>query len=1196
MSSPDELNPSATSAAARRDLWSSSDLATVLQHYAQIDGSKKVFTFLCEDPGRGVSLDDAQQLHRNFAQLDQNARAIAAQLQSNGIRAGERVLLVHPAGLNFIDALFGCFYAGVIAIPTIPPHFKRKSAATDRFELLITESQPSIILTDSTLLESLESVHSEIELADGRTRELPMIATDLIEPSLAGQYHEIARELDAVSILQYTSGSTGSPKGVMLSQRQLMDNLAKIREKFGIDGNTRACFWLPPHHDMGLIGGILETVYSGCFTALMAPSLFLRRPLLWLEGLSHFKATVGGAPNFAYQLCVEKVTEEDIGRLDLSHWEVAFNGAETVLEPTIDRFYELFNRCGFRRQSWMPCYGLAEATLLVTCNDIATPAKVGHFSRRDIEQGQLAAVDPTDETARRLVSSGMVISDHTLVIIDPETTTRSPEGTIGEICLAGASVAGGYWNQEEQTKETFCRLTGMAASSASERMVFLRTGDLGALVGEQLYITSRIKDLIIIRGRNLYPHDLEETVERECNAVQPNGCAAFSIEGSETGEEQLAIACEIRREKRNSIEADQVIRQLRSALATEHQVNATAVILLKPGALARTTSGKIQRHLCRASYRTESWAIIAKNTLPRVAGSVGMDESSSVVLDTIRSISTPLPAKTDLQEYSPSDRLKALTKYLSTLLVKHAQEPQLPDDGSVTLGALGLDSLTRFEVGLQIESDLSITLEIANIDVQMTIQQLAELISDRICTSDQSGLNASRPSPQVDSPSFGEIIPLSPQQSEFLGPELEDVGTFSITAYLRILSGIDFELLEEALTQVFETHQAFALRFDRKDGRWQQTYRPDLARYEFEVRDVSELAPSEWKKAGLAFEKENSKEFDLVSGPLARVVCLDRGPHQRGILMISIHHLVIDGISTTVFLHQLDQAYKSLLRGERATLTRSRQSYSQWAHFQNQQAQSPEVRQQFEFWREDAERMSDQPPENRVKVKGAKTPVEALDEEEDKFSSLLFDTEITEQFKNRFTSAQQQHDVLLAGFLHCWSQLTDRKQIRVRLQYHGRQPQIGSSVQQLTGWLFYQFPLTFEISKSDTPTQCIEQVRQRIKAVPQHGISYGWLRHLCDDEQIRSQMEQWPAADLSFSSLGNLHSMFRARPLFTPLGVAQRGQAWARLFQDQLKLHTEFIDGKLKLLMASRSSRDDTNLRRHLLQQLEKYLLQELSC
>lgn len=574
-------------------------LVEILRWRARHQPEQRVYTYLSDG--------EAEEGHLTYAMLDCQARSIGALLQS--YRAGgERALLLYPPGLEFISAFFGCLYAGVIAVPMPPPNLIQPQRTTPRLRAIIGDAQPSLVLTTSAILSNIESLFAQAP----SLRNVRWLATDKAIDSAPEEWQAPAITSETLALLQYTSGSTAEPKGVMISHGNLLQNSAYINRVFALSPGGVTVTWLPAFHDMGLTNGIIQPVYKGGPCYLMPAVSFLMRPIRWLQAISRYKATISGGPNFAYELCVNRTTPEQRETLDLSGWDVAYNGAETVRGDTMNRFAAAFASRGFRRSSFHPCYGLAEATLMVSGgslkDEMFRTIQVAAF-----EQSRVVEDCAQHQNVRTLVSSGHALPGTKIVITHPELLTVCAADQVGEIWVSGPSVTGGYWNRPEETERT-CR----AYLKDTGEGPFLRTGDLGFMKEGELFVAGRLKDLIIISGRKFYPQDIELSVERSHPALRPACCAAFSVDAS--GEEQLIVVAEVEpryhRAARNpadgaahahprglsSLDVEAVVRAIRRAVAEEHDVRVHTAVLLQAGHIPKTTSGKVQRYVCQASF------------------------------------------------------------------------------------------------------------------------------------------------------------------------------------------------------------------------------------------------------------------------------------------------------------------------------------------------------------------------------------------------------------------------------------------------------------------------------------------------------------------------------------------------------------------------------------------------------------------
>ena len=545
--------------------------------------------------------DEHETSSVSYAELDRHARQIAADLQRQGA-AGERVLVLCPPGLDFIASFFGCLYAGAIAVPVHPP---MREHLVPRVEAIIADVEPRFALTTSEIEPRIKPAIDA--LPGGPT--LCWSMTDLTVAGIEAAWVPPRIDPASIAMLQYTSGSTSAPKGVVLTHGNLVHNLKTIAEAWGgnSDMQVTGVFWLPPYHDMGLIGGLLGTMYVAGTSILMPPTAFIKRPMRWLEAISRHRAMITAAPNFAFDLCVELSTPQERAALDLSNWTVALCGAEPVRTATLDSFAELFAPAGFAPESFFPVYGLAEGTLLVSGgSDLPVPMVV-HVDRVALGDNRVIDVAPADPNEATLVGCGKPRGGQRVIIVDPDTQVQCPGDRVGEIWVAGGSVAQGYWRAPELSAETFA-----ATLADTGEGPFLRTGDLGFLHSGELFVTGRRKDLIIIRGTNHYPNDIELTVQNTDPALLRGRGAVFSVVPDTGGSEQLVIVQEVDPSRIGPDQADTAIETIRTEVTANHSIRASAVVLVQPLQLPTTSSGKIQRSQCKQQYLDGALPVVAQ--------------------------------------------------------------------------------------------------------------------------------------------------------------------------------------------------------------------------------------------------------------------------------------------------------------------------------------------------------------------------------------------------------------------------------------------------------------------------------------------------------------------------------------------------------------------------------------------------------
>ena len=554
-----------------------SHFADVLRARAADHPEGMAFRFLADGETEGPSV--------TFDELARQARGVATAIRQVA-GPGERVLLVYPPGLEFIAGIFGCFEAGVIAVPTYPPRPERVLQGVQLIAGIVRDCGPAAVLTGGAAAPLIQQVCGGI----GELAGVPWINTDLVDAT-AAETCGPAVSAEDVALLQYTSGSTGAPKGVMVTHGNLLHNERMIQAAFChseyLEYGAGVC-WLPPYHDMGLLGNILHAVFIGAPSVLLSPLGMLQRSLRWLEAVSRYRASTSGGPNFAYDLCAARATPEQLRQLDLNNWSIAAIGAEPIRPETLDRFTEAFEPCGFHRESFYPCYGLAEGTLFVSGGAKAAAPVVKEFPLNLSGEGKGGG-----ET-QRLVGCGHAWLDQRIEIVDPQTLRRCAPGDVGEIWVAGPSVAAGYWEHPEETRRTFG-----AAISGGDTTPFLRTGDLGFFDDEELFVAGRLKDVIIIRGRNYHPHDIEATVQSVHPALRADCGAAFGVEVR--GEERLVVVQEIDRQTR-TLDLQELRWEIRRAISRRFELQLHDIVFLRNGTLPKTTSGKVQRHACKAGY------------------------------------------------------------------------------------------------------------------------------------------------------------------------------------------------------------------------------------------------------------------------------------------------------------------------------------------------------------------------------------------------------------------------------------------------------------------------------------------------------------------------------------------------------------------------------------------------------------------
>jgi 8-amino-7-oxononanoate synthase/acyl carrier protein len=651
-----------------------SDLVRVLQHWAAVRKDLPAFYFTDgENP--------AQDQCITFGQLDAAARNLAGYLQKQNA-AGQRVLLVYPPVMDFLVGFFGCLYAGATAVPAYPPRRNRKG---QRIHGIARDCQVQLALTN-------EYVRQQIEADDNWTEweSISIIATDALADDYTDQFKQPNIFPDDLAVLQYTSGSTGQPKGVMLSHANLIRNTELIVVAFQATSESIGVSWLPTYHDMGLVGGILAPIFMGRPAVLMSPMSFLQKPIRWLQTIDRYRGNTCGGPNFAYQLCVDKITDEEMRGLDISSWRTAFNGAEPVRASTLAQFTEKFKKIGFNPNAFLPCYGMAETTLIVTGGPQQDPPVIQAFDAKQLDLRRVVPCSSDSPNARELVGSGAILPGEEIIVVDGESCEVLPPDSIGEIWVRSPSVGQGYWKRDEETEATFGAMTSDGAGP------YLRTGDLGFLYQGQLFVAGRLKDMIIVRGVNRYPQDIEQTAEQAHEIMQSGLTAAFA--DSAADRERLIICAEVQKRSEDT-NWDEVIKAIRREVTLHHELPPDAIVLVRIGTLPRTSSGKIQRHACRDLFSSGSLKIVAQWR----SWELDLPESQPMIAASTMQSSSELSHGAGIAGAAGQPDHEIIDIVMDAIrAVAQERAKQLELNTNIVLD-LGLDSLERMQIAHSLE-------------------------------------------------------------------------------------------------------------------------------------------------------------------------------------------------------------------------------------------------------------------------------------------------------------------------------------------------------------------------------------------------------------------------------------------------------------------------------------------------------------
>lgn len=895
---------------------SPSSLVDILQGRARDQGSRLAYRFLESGDVTG------SRIEWTYEELYRRARAVAAVLQEAGA-AGERVLLLYPPDIEFIAGFMGCIFAGAIAVPTYPPDPSRLDRTLPRLRAIVKDCQAGFVLTSTPLLAMAQAILPQAPELSG----LRWIASDKPPEGADAAWKRPAISGDMSAFLQYTSGSTGSPKGVMVSHANVLHNERLIALGFGHDEGSSGVCWLPLFHDMGLLGNVLHPLYIGIPCTLMSPLAFLSRPLRWLEAISHFRATTSGGPNFAYDLCARKVSDRERDRLDLRSWDVAFNGAEPVSADTLDRFADAFASCGFRRQAFYPCYGLAEATLIVTGGEKSRPPISATFDADELAKDHVVPVAPGRAESgaaatRRLVSSGRALLDQKVTIVDPATCTPCAPRHVGEIWVAGPSVARGYWNLPDESARTFA-----AFMEGSHEGPFLRTGDLGFIDEGELFVTGRLKDLIILRGRNHYPQDIEQTVERAHPWIRAGGCACFPIDRE--GEEHLCVIVEVSLpgggpdEVASKSAVDEIVATIRRALVEAHSVAPHAIVLIRPRSLSKTSSGKVQRRACREDYLSGRLAVLG----------AWVDQGGAPEEGSSGCGVTPYSCEEAAEAPRAQGRPEELRSRIEDALRRQVARALSLDperiDRAAPIASYGLDSLRAMQLVNQIRDHFQVEIPLRSVLEMPTIEQLAAWIDEASRGRDGDNLPAlirtEGPGPH----------PLSFAQERlwFLERTSARAALYNMAMSVRIRGPLDVTSLTLSMREIVLRHEVLRAYFYEIDGRpWQSI--ADIPPFEVSIVDLRAFPSTELEAELLRLQDEAAQSpFDLASAPQLRAI-LFRVTDVDHLFLITMHHIVSDGSSMSVLLRELSALYGAFSRGEPSPLEALPFQYTDFAAWQ----------------------------------------------------------------------------------------------------------------------------------------------------------------------------------------------------------------------------------------------------------------------
>jgi acyl-CoA synthetase (AMP-forming)/AMP-acid ligase II len=864
-------------------------IVDILRKHAREKSKELAYKFISEGSTDSIT----------YAGLDAQSRAVASWLQQRAAK-GERAVLLLPPGLSYITAFLGCLYAGVIAVPAYPP---RKSRHQERLQAIIDDSGATLVITCASIASRFTFAQHVLVLEE-------------VDTALGKSFCPVTVLPDDIALLQYTSGSTGQPKGVMVTHGNIVSNVAATGRAYLFKENDIVCSWLPPYHDMGLIGGIICPMYHGFLSILMAPTSFISAPLRWIDLISTERVTISGGPNFAYDLCVQAAASGSPAVWDLSSWRIAFNGAEPISAETIRSFHEAFMPHGLNVSAACPNYGMAEATLMLTSKDILSEATVRIIDKSAFEQGSIVYVaeDKFPGKTTQLVGCGYSDATHELIIVDAATHKQCAADTIGEIWVRGSSIAKGYWDNPELTKEVF-----EAYLCETHAGPYLRTGDLGFLDDRgELFITGRIKDLIIVHGRNIYPQDIELSVSLSHTGLIPNGCAAFSL--TESGKEQLVIVQEVRRHAK---EHATILEAMLERLWEDHELVPFKMVLIGQASLPKTSSGKVQRSYCRTLFLNDQLVVL---------GSWAQGSTSEHDSD--------IPSRATTE-----DEIKIRSIWGAVLGIP-SDQIGIQDD----FFRLGGNSILATKLASKLNRELGSSVSVSAIFTQHTVALLAHYL--KYNTEEHVTISKAAVSKSEE-----QLLSFAQERLWFIEQYEQGTSAYNIPMVVRLSADVDLALLERSIQCIVHRHEILrTLIKEDQEGSGYQVVLDDLEHplviERVQASNTSDLAAHVKRAVHHVYNLQDEYPIrvciyalsDPTTGSLAYY------------LSIVVHHIAFDGWSVDVLPKELQAHYNYYLHEQSDTpapldLPALSIQYKDFALWQRSYLTGETLENQLGYWR-----------------------------------------------------------------------------------------------------------------------------------------------------------------------------------------------------------------------------------------------------
>ena len=1033
---------------------------------------------------------------RSYAKLRSNAATIAQWLR-NADMVGKPVLLVYPPGLEFVDAFIGCLAAGIHAIPVVELRGKSGRHGLDPFQEVVQDSGAWLALTTHEKLATFQ--YRSGQRAD--LEHIKWIATDELPPDPKSHDSIPAPQINDIAFIQYTSGSTSSPSGVQVRHSNLFANLQLIQQKFGHNKHSSGVIWLPHFHDMGLIGGILQPLFAGFPVVLLAPQVAVRDPLTWLRLIDSNQATTSGGPNFIYDLCVEKVTDFEAAELDLSTWDLAFTGAEPVNAATMERFCDKFAASGFRRTAIYPVYGLAESTLMVTGGE------------------KLTGMITENIDGRVCVSCGSASPEHKIKIVDPISRAPVDRDRSGEIWVSGPSVSSGYLHAKGDKQQVFGnRLAG------DDDGVYVATGDIGVVIHDNLFITGRSRDMIIVRGQNYHAVDIEHCARLVSSDIKQS----VAFVGQQHGVyESLIVVCEISRKLREPSKQERLRQNIQQSIHETHLLTECHVELVPEGSIPRTSSGKLRKQACRDLYFKGQLRLIRG-----IPTEFGPDESLT------QNAVVELPEVSELIKMDNPERVAVLEGWLKEK-VTQLLPPSVTYSNDRTLLALGIDSLKLVELQIKIEPMLAI--ESTTNFHGMTVPDISRFISSAIpgtasLTSSRHAKKTGRISPAK------QLTALTPAQHEsletFANPD-QNV----IELLLRVPKGANSDDVRVALESTVSLHESLGVTIRSGPNGWEQRVkcRPTIP---WENCKAALSGVSNPRELGRQIAQKAMSSLSIRNGVACYASYVDNGVDRHDLLRLDFNHLCVDSGSLIIFITELNSIW------ENKPLKKPAISYRQWTAALEAHAHSIDQQLHREVWTDICQvtNVTGAPGELRNSSSTTKPVIRAI-------NATMLDKITSERVLSTFPGSRTQHDLVLAALVQAWNAITGQQQVTVRVESHGRTALDNMPApRRLTGWLTDKFPISISVTPGESFDMLLNRTTRARDAVSEYGKGFGLLKYLHSDTTTRQYFHNLPVPALNFTYRPYTTGWFRS-DMSLPV-IHARGHPGFQLRSDAPAMYT----------------------------------------